>query len=59
MFLSNKQSLYLTSIVTLCFFVAGVLGVLDNFIVIIVLTIALLAIIVNLIIALKNKKNPE
>ena len=59
MFLNNKQSLYLTGIVILCFFVAGVFRVLGNYMVIAVIVAGFLAVIVNLIMVLKNKKNPE
>ena len=59
MFLNNRQSLYLTGIVILCFFVAGVFRVLNNYMVIIIISIGFLAVIVNLILVLTNKKNPE
>ena len=59
MFLSNKQSLILSGIVVLCFFVAGVARVLDNYMVIAVIVAGFLTVIVNLIMVIKNKKNPE
>lgn len=59
MFLNNKQSLYLTGIVILSFFIAGVLGFLDNYMVITIIIVAFLAIIINLVLVLTNKKNPE
>lgn len=49
----------LSALVTICFFLAGILGILDNFMVIIVILIGFLTLIVNLILAIKDKKNPE
>ena len=43
----------------LCFFIAGIFGVLNNYMVIIIISIGFLAVIVNLILVLTNKKNPE
>lgn len=59
MFLTNKQTILLSAIVTVCFFLGGVMGILDNFMVIIVILFGFLAVIVNLIIAIRNKKNPD
>jgi len=59
MFLTNKQSMLLSALVTICFFLAGILGILDNFMVIIVILVGFLTLIVNLILAIKDKKNPE
>lgn len=46
--LSNKQSLALTGFIAAGIFVFGVLDVLDNFIVLTVLTLMFFAIIINL-----------
>lgn len=65
MFLNNKQSLYLTGILLLVFFIAGVIDLsgvadlLDNFMIKALIIIGFIAIIVNLILALTNKQNPE
>ena len=62
--LSNKQSLLLCVFVSLGFCVAGILGILDNFMVAAVLVLAFLAIIVNIVLQKKdhildNDKDPE
>ena len=59
MFLTDKQSIILTAVITACFFISGILGILDNYMVIIVILIGFLALVLNLIMALMNKKNPE
>lgn len=59
MFLTNKQSILLSALVTACFFFAGTLDILDNFMVIIVILVGFLTLLINLILAIKNKKNPE
>lgn len=59
MFLNNKQTLYLTAIVTVCFFVAGATGYLNNYMVIALIIAGFLAVIINLAMVLINKKNPE
>jgi len=59
MFFTNKQSILLSGLVTACFFIAGTLDLLNNFMVIIVLSVGFLALLINLILAIKNKKNPE
>jgi len=59
MFLTNKQTILLTALVTACFFLAGVLDILDNFMVIFVILVGFVTVIINLILALKNKKNPD
>jgi len=52
--LSNKQSLVLTGFITAGIFVFGVLDVLDNFIVLTVLTLMFFVLILNLIAAQSN-----
>ena len=59
MFLNNRQALYLTGILTLCFFLAGVLGFLDNYMVIAIIAILFLTIVVQIVMVFLNKKNPE
>lgn len=46
--LTNKQSLLLCAFVVLGFCVSGGLGILDNYVIIVILVLALLAIIINL-----------
>ena len=59
MFLNNQQSLLLSGIVALCFFVAGVFGILNNYMVISLIVIGFIVLIINMILAIRNKKNPE
>ena len=59
MFLTNKQTIVLSALVAACFFMAGALDILNNLMVIIVLLVGFLALIINLILAIKSKKNPE
>ena len=59
MFLNNRQSIILTAIVTVVLFIGGIVGILDNYMVIIILSLGFFAIILNLILVLFNKKNPE
>lgn len=60
MFLNNKQSLILSFIVFLCFFIAGIFGFLDNFMVVAIIVLGFIAVVLNLILILINhKKNPE
>ncbi|MDU8886415.1 hypothetical protein RXV94_09610 [Yeosuana sp. MJ-SS3] len=47
--LSNKQSLLLCVFVSLGFCVAGILGILDNFMIASILILAFIAIIVNIV----------
>lgn len=49
----------LTALITACFFLAGIFDLLNNYMVIILILLGFLSLIVNLILALKNKKNPE
>jgi hypothetical protein len=53
--LSNKQSLFLCVFVALGFCIAGILDILDNFMIAAILVLAFLAIIVNIV--LKQKDN--
>jgi len=46
--LTDKQSLLLCGLITAIIFVAGILGIMSNFIVLTVLTIAFLTLIANL-----------
>ena len=46
--LTDKQSLLLCGLMTLLIFIAGILDILHNFIVLTILSVAFLAIIVNL-----------
>jgi len=59
MILNNTQSLILTGIVIGGLFIAGVFGLLDNFMVIIILALAFMIVVLNLILVLTNKKNPD
>ncbi|RED45920.1 hypothetical protein [Seonamhaeicola aphaedonensis] len=49
--LTDKQSLILCGFMVVGIFVAGVLDILDNFIILTLLTITFLAIIINLVVA--------
>lgn len=59
--LTDKQSLLFCGLIIMVIFVAGMLNVLDNFIVLTMLSIGFLAIIVNLILGKnpKGQKNQE
>ena len=46
--LTDKQALILSGIMTIGFFILGILDILDNFIVLTVLTIMFLTLIINL-----------
>lgn len=57
--LSNKQSLILSGVMVGSIFVFGILDILDNFVVLTVLTLIFFAIIINLIyIGSKTKEEP-
>jgi len=53
--LSNKLSLLLCVFVSLGFCIAGILGILDNFMIAAILVLAFLAIIVNIIVHKKDQ----
>ncbi len=56
--LSNKQSLILTGLMAAGIFIFGVLDILDNFIILTLLTLVFSAVVVNLIYtSIKNKKD--
>ncbi|WP_411831077.1 hypothetical protein [Mariniflexile sp. AS56] len=56
--LNDRQSLILCGLVTGCFFVSGVLEILDNYIIKTVLTILFLVIMINIFIT-KSKKEEQ
>jgi hypothetical protein len=57
--LSDKQSLILCGFLAIGIFVAGLLEVLDNFVILTILTIIFLAIILNLLIARSIEQEEE
>ncbi|TWO31859.1 hypothetical protein E1J38_010760 [Seonamhaeicola sediminis] len=57
--LTDKQSLILCGFMAVGIFVAGVLDILDNFVILTVLTITFLAIILNLVVAKSFVKKEE
>ena len=59
MFLNNKQTLLLAGLVTLFFFLGGVFDVVNNFMVDLVLLVGFVCVIVNIILSVRNKKNPD
>lgn len=56
--LNDKQSLILCGLLVGGIFITGILGIFSNFIVLTILTLAFLAIIVNIFIS-KTKKNEQ
>ncbi len=57
--LTDKQSLLLCAFLVVGFFIGGILDILNNFVVLTILTISFLAIMVNLISAKSFVKNNE
>tara|TARA_R110002049_G_scaffold3795_3_gene27501 strand:+ start:35315 stop:35506 length:192 start_codon:yes stop_codon:yes gene_type:complete len=57
--LNDTQSLILCGCITACIFITGVLGILDNFIVLTILTIMLITFAVNIYMATKSHESEE
>ena len=57
--LNDSQSLILCGILAGGIFITGVLGILDNFIVLTILTIVFISIIVNIYLTRHSSKNEE
>lgn len=57
--LTNKQSLFFCGLVAIGIFVGGVLDILDNFIMLTVLTLLFFTIILNLFYTNSKKKNQD
>lgn len=56
MFLTNRQALFLTGILVFLLLLAGILDIMDNFVVIILIVGGFLVVVVNLVLELINKK---
>ena len=59
MFLTNRQALFLTGILVFLLLLAGILDIMDNLMVIILIVGGFLVVVVNLVLELINKKNPD
>ena len=57
--INDTQSLILCGCLAAGIFVTGILDILDNFIVLTILTIAFIAILINIYLARKSSKNEE
>jgi hypothetical protein len=57
--LNDSQSLILCGCIVACIFITGILGILDNFIVLTVLTIMLITFAVNIYMTAKSHESDE